>query len=120
MGPNCFSVYLIPETLRVTILGDRKPGDAVNIEIDMQTQVRCCLVLCCRVLQCAARRSSGRSDCMSWPRLLLSENAAMALAQAIVDTVEALLPRYLTAASPSPQQQSDFAGIAVGLSDRGH
>jgi riboflavin synthase alpha subunit len=34
-----FSVYLIPETLRVTVLGKRQVGDAVNIEIDAQTQV---------------------------------------------------------------------------------
>jgi len=40
VGPDSFSVYLIPETLRVTILGDRKVGDAINIEIDSQTQVR--------------------------------------------------------------------------------
>lgn len=42
VGPDSFSVYLIPETLRVTILGDRKVGDAINIEIDSQTQVRSC------------------------------------------------------------------------------
>lgn len=39
VGPDCFSVYLIPETLRVTILDDRKVGDAINVEIDSQTQV---------------------------------------------------------------------------------
>lgn len=33
-----FSVYLIPETLRVTVLGDKKEGDVVNIEVDAQTQ----------------------------------------------------------------------------------
>ena len=33
-----FSVYLIPETLRVTVLGDKGEGDLVNIEIDAQTQ----------------------------------------------------------------------------------
>lgn len=33
-----FSVYLIPETLRVTVLGDKKEGDIVNIEVDTQTQ----------------------------------------------------------------------------------
>jgi len=33
-----FSVYLIPETLRVTILGDLEVGDGVNIEIEAQTQ----------------------------------------------------------------------------------
>ena len=40
---DSFTVYLIPETLRVTTLGRRKEGDAVNIEIEAQTQV---LVLC--------------------------------------------------------------------------
>lgn len=34
-----FSVNLIPETLHRTILGERLPGDQVNIEIDPQTQV---------------------------------------------------------------------------------
>lgn len=33
-------MYLIPETLRVTILGDKAEGDTVNIEIDSQTQVK--------------------------------------------------------------------------------
>lgn len=36
-GP-CFCADLIPETLERTILGDRVPGDSVNIEIDPQTQ----------------------------------------------------------------------------------
>lgn len=36
-GPR-FSVNLIPETLARTVLGDRKPGGRVNIEIDPQTQ----------------------------------------------------------------------------------
>jgi riboflavin synthase len=39
VGQDGFSVYLIPETLRVTVLGKRQVGDAVNIEIDAQTQV---------------------------------------------------------------------------------
>ncbi|MGM0825862.1 MAG: riboflavin synthase subunit alpha [Pseudomonadota bacterium] len=34
-----FSVNLIPETLKRTTLGERLPGDQVNIEIDPQTQV---------------------------------------------------------------------------------
>jgi len=33
-----FSVYLIPETLRVTHFDNISPGDVVNIEIDSQTQ----------------------------------------------------------------------------------
>lgn len=35
---NCFSLYLIPETLRVTCFGTKQEGDKVNIEIDAQTQ----------------------------------------------------------------------------------
>eukprot|EP00890_Picochlorum_soloecismus_P005490 jgi/Picsp_1/5942/NSC_03299-R1_riboflavin synthase subunit alpha len=33
-----FCVYLIPETLRMTVLGEKEIGDAVNIEIEAQTQ----------------------------------------------------------------------------------
>ncbi len=36
---NRFKVSLIPETLRVTNHGEKKVGDAVNVEIDRQTQV---------------------------------------------------------------------------------
>lgn len=32
-----FSLHLIPETLEVTTLGQRKAGDSVNIELDQQT-----------------------------------------------------------------------------------
>jgi len=35
----CFCVYLIPETLRVTVFGDLQEGDAVNVEVESQTQV---------------------------------------------------------------------------------
>ncbi|MDR5860349.1 riboflavin synthase subunit alpha [Halomonas eurihalina] len=35
---TCFCVDLIPETLARTVLGERVPGDRVNIEIDPQTQ----------------------------------------------------------------------------------
>ncbi|MEE2755163.1 MAG: riboflavin synthase subunit alpha [Myxococcota bacterium] len=34
-----FWIHLIPETLRVTHLSERRPGDTLNIEIDHQTQV---------------------------------------------------------------------------------
>ena len=34
-----FNVWLIPETLRVTVLGDKTVGDDVNLEIESQTQV---------------------------------------------------------------------------------
>ena len=57
---DSFSVYLIPETLRVTTLGERAVGDSVNLEVEAQTQVLCC-VLCplqtaCWVLPYSARR----------------------------------------------------------------
>lgn len=32
---DTFAVYLIPHTLAVTTLSDRKPGDMVNLEVDM-------------------------------------------------------------------------------------
>jgi riboflavin synthase len=34
---GCFDLHLIPETLRLTNLGARKPGDRVNIELDART-----------------------------------------------------------------------------------
>ncbi|MCA0175482.1 MAG: riboflavin synthase subunit alpha [Proteobacteria bacterium] len=34
-----FEVWLIPETLRMTSFGSKQPGDALNIEIERQTQV---------------------------------------------------------------------------------
>jgi len=34
-GHDAFTVSLIPETLRRTTLGFRKPGDAVNLEVDV-------------------------------------------------------------------------------------
>ena len=34
-----FEVWLIPETLRMTVFGDKKIGDQVNIEIERSTQV---------------------------------------------------------------------------------
>ena len=38
-GEAWFSVYLIPETLRVTVFGELREGDAVNVEVESQTQV---------------------------------------------------------------------------------
>jgi riboflavin synthase len=35
VGPDAFTVSLIPETLRRTTLGFREPGDAVNLEVDV-------------------------------------------------------------------------------------
>ena len=39
VGLDWFNIYLIPETLRVTILGEKREGDVANIEIEAQTQV---------------------------------------------------------------------------------
>ena len=38
-GSGWFEVWLIPETLRMTIFGNKREGDAFNIEIERQTQV---------------------------------------------------------------------------------
>lgn len=59
VGENSFCVYLIPETLRVTTLGVRKEGDAVNIEIEAQTQVasKCFTCQCALMLP---ERVAGR------------------------------------------------------------
>jgi riboflavin synthase len=38
-GAGWFEVWLIPETLRVTTFGALREGDAVNVEIERQTQV---------------------------------------------------------------------------------
>jgi len=35
VGGEAFSVYLIPHTLEVTTLGERQPGDRVNLETDL-------------------------------------------------------------------------------------
>jgi len=35
VGPDWFEVGLIPETLRATTLGERHPGDQVNLEVDV-------------------------------------------------------------------------------------
>ena len=43
VGADWFCVYLIPETLRATTMGNREQGDLVNIEIDARTQVYLCL-----------------------------------------------------------------------------
>jgi len=36
-GQGTFMLHLIPETLRLTNLGDKRPGDRVNIELDART-----------------------------------------------------------------------------------
>ncbi len=33
---NGFNVWLIPETLRATVFGQRQAGDTVNVELDAQ------------------------------------------------------------------------------------
>jgi riboflavin synthase alpha subunit len=38
VGEDWFRVYLIPETMRISVLGIKQKGDDVNIEIDAQTQ----------------------------------------------------------------------------------
>ena len=35
VGPGWFSVALVPHTLEVTTLGDRQPGDPVQLEVDV-------------------------------------------------------------------------------------
>ena len=35
---NRFNVYLVPETLRLTNLGEKDIGDSVNLEIETQTR----------------------------------------------------------------------------------
>ncbi|MEC8707198.1 MAG: riboflavin synthase subunit alpha [Candidatus Thermoplasmatota archaeon] len=35
---NIFNVYLIPETLRITTMQDKKVGDMINLEIETQTK----------------------------------------------------------------------------------
>lgn len=42
VGEDWFSIYLIPETLRVTVLGTKQEGDTVNLEVEAQTQVGYC------------------------------------------------------------------------------
>lgn len=34
---NCFSLHLIPETLRLTNIANAKPGDRLNMELDQQS-----------------------------------------------------------------------------------
>ena len=36
---NEFDIHIIPETLRLTTLGSKQVGDAVNIEIDSTTMM---------------------------------------------------------------------------------
>ena len=35
---NIFTVYLIPETLRITTMLDKKVGDTINLEVETQTK----------------------------------------------------------------------------------
>ncbi|MFZ2803905.1 MAG: riboflavin synthase subunit alpha [Patescibacteria group bacterium] len=38
VGPDWFTVHLIPETLRITTFGRKTVGDEVNLELDPETQ----------------------------------------------------------------------------------
>ena len=38
VSQDSFSLHIIPETLRITTIGQKKVGDYVNIEIDSRTQ----------------------------------------------------------------------------------
>ena len=38
VSDNSFALHIIPETLRITTIGDKGVGDSVNIEIDSRTQ----------------------------------------------------------------------------------
>jgi riboflavin synthase len=35
VGPGWFAVALVPHTLAVTTLGDRRPGDLLQLEVDV-------------------------------------------------------------------------------------
>jgi len=37
LGPDCFDVFLIPETLRLTRLGAKEQGARINVELDPKT-----------------------------------------------------------------------------------
>jgi hypothetical protein len=65
-----FTIYLIPETLRVTVFGIKSAGDSVNIEIESTTQ-------------------------------------------AIVDTVEKVVARYLGSMGIQSQQSGNNAQAVV-------
>ena len=52
-GRGCFDVHIIPETLRLTTLGDKGQGDKVNIEIDAMTQA---------IVETAKRMIENRED----------------------------------------------------------
>tara|TARA_R110002126_G_scaffold15185_6_gene62492 strand:+ start:3566 stop:4192 length:627 start_codon:yes stop_codon:yes gene_type:complete len=51
-----FSLYLIPETLAITTLGDKREGDVLNIELDQQT-----LTIIKTVERVMAERFAGNS-----------------------------------------------------------
>jgi hypothetical protein len=65
-----FTIYLIPETLRVTVFGIKSAGDSVNIEVESTTQ-------------------------------------------AIVDTVEKVVARYLGSMGIQSQQSGNNASAVV-------
>ena len=111
VGPDWFAVYLIPETLRVTTLGSRAVGDAVNVEIDSQTQVRLSTVV-----KQASAAAGSQPACngveLEWgmgagtvPLYRLcctpqSHQKNLCSLQAIVDTVENVVARYMAEKVP--------------------
>ena len=84
VGYDWFCVYLIPETLRVTTLGERREGQIVNIEIDTQTQVH--------ALDHACLLGSTALPLTPYPT-----TSWISHMQAIVDTVEQVVARHLAA-----------------------
>ena len=38
VSDESFTLHIIPETLRITTIGDKRVGDCVNIEVDSRTQ----------------------------------------------------------------------------------
>ena len=102
VGENWFSVYLIPETLRVTVLGGKGRGDTVNIEIDAQTQARRASLrrtTCdnCRMRRRRSRMCSHTSAAWHHAHTGRPEITSIPCAQAIVDTVERVVARFMLA-----------------------
>ena len=64
VGPDWFTVYLIPETLRVTVLGSKQQGDTVNLEIEAQTQVYPD-ILVSSLLASASSQTAGPTVCLA-------------------------------------------------------
>ena len=85
-----FEIWLIPETLRMTTFADKQPGDALNIEIERQTQV-----MVDTVRDTLDERLGGLLPALE---ALLRERGASV--DALVDAVVAAPPRSLAAPKP--------------------